>query len=162
MYMCVIVTSQGLQCRRQMNSSNFTHCACRLCMHSDPPITLVLIVLKQTTPLHMGWVAREKVRENPQKEKQCQLSGIILATRRMILTKHVFCVDSTLHLLPQWEVTQLTIYVSTTQPSTTNRGKISAVYLSTRKQQCSIKCYSGHLVVIYLYFCYLSTLFTIK
>ena len=55
-----------------------------------------------------------------QKEKQCQLSGIISATRRMILTKHVFCVDSALHLLPQREVTQLiclTIYVGTTQQS---------------------------------------------
>ena len=38
----------------------------------------------------------------------------------MILTKHVFCVDSVLHLLPQREVTQLiclTIYVGTTQQS---------------------------------------------
>ena len=44
-----------------------------------------------------------------QKEKQCQLSGIITAL-------HVFCVNSALHLLPQREVTQLiclTIYVGT-------------------------------------------------
>ena len=55
-----------------------------------------------------------------QKEKQRQLSGIILATRGMKLTKHVFCVNSALHLLPQREVTQLiclTIYVGTTQQS---------------------------------------------
>ena len=55
-----------------------------------------------------------------QKEKQRELSGIISATRRMILTEHVFCVDSALDLLPQREVTQLiclTIYVGTTQQS---------------------------------------------
>ena len=64
-----------------------------------------------------------------QKEKQDQLAGIISATKRMLLNKHVFCVDSALHLLPQLEVTQLiclTIYVGTTQLSTTKRGKISA------------------------------------
>ena len=64
-----------------------------------------------------------------QKEKQRQLSGIISATRRMILTKHVFCIDSALHLLPQREVAQLlclTIYLCTTQLSTTKTGKISA------------------------------------
>ena len=41
----------------------------------------------------------------------------------------MFYVDSALHLLPQPEVTQLiclTIYVGTTQLSTTKRGKISA------------------------------------
>ena len=41
----------------------------------------------------------------------------------MILTKHEFCVDSALHLLPQREVTQLiclTIYFGTTQLSTIN------------------------------------------
>ena len=62
------------------------------------------------------------------KEKQRQLSGIISATR-MILIKHVFCVDSALHLLPQPEVTQLiclNIYVGTTQLSTTKTGTISA------------------------------------
>ena len=49
-----------------------------------------------------------------QKEKQRQLSGIISATRRMILTKHMFCVNSALHLLPR-EVTQLClkIYIDT-------------------------------------------------
>ena len=77
-------------------------------------------------PLHMEWVAGNKIEKWAtnkrksqktktwcQKEKHCQLSGIILATRRMILTKHVFCVDSALHLLPQRKVTQLiclTIY----------------------------------------------------
>ena len=43
-----------------------------------------------------------------QKEKQRQLSGIISVTRRMMSTKHVFCVGSAFHLLPQREVTQLT------------------------------------------------------
>ena len=47
----------------------------------------------------------------------------------VILIKHVFCVDSALHLLPQREVTQLislTIYVGTTQLSAIKTGKISA------------------------------------
>ena len=42
----------------------------------------------------------------------------------------MICVDSALHLLPQREATQLiclTIYVGTTQLSTTKRGKISLV-----------------------------------
>ena len=55
-------------------------------------------------------------------------SGIILATRRMILTKHVFFVNSALNLLPQSEVTQLicfTIDIITTQLSTTKRDKNS-------------------------------------
>ena len=53
-------------------------------------------------------------------QKERQLAGIISATRRMILTKHVFCVNSALHLLPQQKATQLiclTIYVGTTQQS---------------------------------------------
>ena len=44
----------------------------------------------------------------------------------MILTKHVFCVESALHLLPQQAVTQLislTIYTGTTQLSTKKEVK---------------------------------------
>ena len=40
------------------------------------------------------------------------------------MTKHVFCVDSALYLLPQGEVTQLislSLYIGTTQLSTTNQ-----------------------------------------
>ena len=75
---------------------------------------------------------QEKIPENKDlvpRRKQRQLSGIISPTRRIILTKQVFCVDSTLHLLPQQKVTQLislTIYIGTTQLSTTKTGKISA------------------------------------
>uniref|UniRef100_A0A673AV20 Rho GTPase-activating protein 26 n=1 Tax=Sphaeramia orbicularis TaxID=375764 RepID=A0A673AV20_9TELE len=49
-------------------------------------------------------------------KKQRQLSGIILATRRMILN-HMFCVDSALHLSPREEtqLINLTIYVGTKQ-----------------------------------------------
>ena len=102
-------------------------------MQSDPPITLVLNQCAEADqPLHMEWDAGWKWKMNNeqektaktktwcQKEKQRELSGIISATRRMILTEHVFCVDSALDLLPQREVTQLiclTIYVGTTQQS---------------------------------------------
>ena len=95
-------------------------------MHADSACAAIhqsLVVIqyaKADQPLCMEWVAGNNTeqwatnkRKLPktktwcQKEKQCQLSGIILATRRMILTKHMLCVDSALHLLPQQEVTQL-------------------------------------------------------
>ena len=146
--MCATVTSQSLQCRRQMNSANFKRYPTHT-VHADSACAAIhqthwflISVLKQIMPLHMEWVAGNNIEKRAantrkiiekktwcQKEKQCQLSGIISATRRMILTKHVFCVDSALHLLPQQEVTQLiclTIYVSTTQLSTTKRDQISA------------------------------------
>ena len=83
-------------------------------------------------PLHMEWVAGKTLKNEQRTRKKClklRLGakkkssfsyGIISATISLILTKHVFCVYSVLHLLPQREVTQhifLTIYVGTTQQS---------------------------------------------
>ena len=106
-----------------------------LCMqHLHPPITLVLNQYAEADqPLHMEWVACniiEKLSTNKRKSRKHRLGAkkksnvscleLFRLQRRMILTKHLFCVNSALHLLPQWEVTQLiclTIYVGTTQQS---------------------------------------------
>ena len=75
----------------------------------------------------------QKKRTWCQKEKQRQITGIILATSRMILTKHVFCVNSVLHLLPRREVTQLiclTIYVGTTQLNMKKKKQVRSVQVN--------------------------------
>ena len=97
------------------------------------------------------WKNKQWTRENPQKlrlgaKKKSNVTYLIIsATRRMILTKHVFFIDSVLHLSPQWEVTQLislTIYVGTTQLSTTKTGNMKipvffqiAIYIAGLKKK---------------------------
>ena len=75
----------------------------------------------------------------------------------MILTKHVFCVYSALHLLPKREVTQLiclTTYVGTTQLKFDKKrsDQCRLIVHKTAAVQHNMKCYSGHLMNIPTFF----------
>ena len=134
MFMCTIVTWQGLPCRRQIITHLIsrvpdTHCACRLRMRSDPPITLVLNqCAKADQPLHMEWVAGNNIEKLATNKRKLPKNEDLFAKRKAMSVfwiKHVFCIDSALHLLPQREVTQL-VWPFMSQLSTTKTGKISA------------------------------------
>ena len=81
------------------------------------------------------------IRQRKASYSHSQLSGIISATRRMILTKNLFRVDSVLHLSLQREATQLmclTIYVGTTKLSTMHAKTDLTVVQKKKKNMISV------------------------
>ena len=134
MYVCAVVTSQGLRCRRQMNSSNFKADSACSAIHQSHEF---LISVEADQLLHMEWVTGNNIEKwamNKRKSWNWRLGAKKKSNVSYLELLYKDDIDQTRVLCQQCLAS-----VATTRGNTTNKFNHLSWYHTAQYDECKAR-----------------------